>query len=463
MERILQPFFEGNLCSNGYRTEKHGALEVINHADKYCCSGWTVDILIRLSLQLSCTFILYFQAEGIYGVYDNVTGSWNGVVQDLITGKGDIAVDLALVSNRCMVVDCSLGYLFDGFNAIVKLGMSAQEMENTENDRFRSLLKNFQIFVSPLHIDLLITVVIIFNVFLVFIWAADKICLSFRNRNVGRKKETFSLLESFSYVWATAFGRDVGDSKKPITLSARYLASWLAFLSLVFVNVYVARLMAEIVKQKESKPFTSLQDPRIVKRGLKLGVVRGSAMEAYFHKTHNVVLKKIFEENMKNNVLPSLKEGIEQVKNGTIHGFIADTLSLETNINRDPNCSLSLMGRDFFTVPVGFLFRKNWPWAEKFKLMQLRMNEDKRFEDEWKMKRRQSSCQTRRSDMHTRLSVADMSGVFLILIFTFAYCCFCLFFENTYQLLKHYYVNFKKSWKIPQRARQVKHNATNVD
>lgn len=69
--------------------------------------------------------------------------------------------------------------------------------------------------------------------------------------------------ESFSYVWATAFGRDVGDSKKPITLSARYLASWLAFLSLVFVNVYVARLMAEIVKQEESKPFTSLQDPRV--------------------------------------------------------------------------------------------------------------------------------------------------------------------------------------------------------
>lgn len=108
---------------------------MINHADKYCCSGWTVDILIRLSLQLSCTFILYFQAEGIYGVYDNVTGSWNGVVQDLITGKGDIAVDLALVSNRCMVVDCSLGYLFDGFNAIVKLGMSVQEMENSENGK----------------------------------------------------------------------------------------------------------------------------------------------------------------------------------------------------------------------------------------------------------------------------------------------------------------------------------------
>jgi hypothetical protein len=66
-----------------------------------------------------------------------------------------------------------------------------------------------------------------------------------------------------SYVWATAFGRDVGDSKKPLTLSARYLASWLAFLSLIFVNVYVARLMAELVKEEMTKPFTSLHDPRV--------------------------------------------------------------------------------------------------------------------------------------------------------------------------------------------------------
>ena len=66
-----------------------------------------------------------------------------------------------------------------------------------------------------------------------------------------------------SYVWATAFGRDVGDSKKPFTFSARYLASWLAFLSLILVNVYVAKLMAEMVKDKTSKPFTSLHDPQV--------------------------------------------------------------------------------------------------------------------------------------------------------------------------------------------------------
>ena len=66
-----------------------------------------------------------------------------------------------------------------------------------------------------------------------------------------------------SYVWAIAFGRDAGDSKKPLTLSGRYLASWLAFLSLILVNVYVAKLMAAIVKEETTTPFTSLHDPRV--------------------------------------------------------------------------------------------------------------------------------------------------------------------------------------------------------
>ena len=78
----------------------------------------------------------------------------------------------------------------------------------------------------------------------------------------------FSFLESTSYVWATAFGRDVGDSKKPLTLTARYLSSWLAFLALIFINVYVARLMAELVKEEPIKPFTSLKDSKVMYKRL---------------------------------------------------------------------------------------------------------------------------------------------------------------------------------------------------
>lgn len=44
------------------------------------------------------------------------------MIKDILSGKGDISVELGLRPDRCDVLDCSLGYLYDGFNAIVKLG-----------------------------------------------------------------------------------------------------------------------------------------------------------------------------------------------------------------------------------------------------------------------------------------------------------------------------------------------------
>ncbi len=54
-----------------------------------------------------------------------------------------------------------------------------------------------------------------------------------------------------------------------------------------------------------------------------------------------------------------------------------------TQLNQDPSCSLSLMGGDFSVDSVGFMFRKDWPWAEEFKLQEMRMNEIKKNEDLW--------------------------------------------------------------------------------
>ena len=106
---------------------------MINYTDQYCCSGWTVDVLNYLTDKLSYEFELYFQAEKVFGVYDNTTGEWNGVVQDIISGQGDIAVDLGNRPDRCAVLDCSLGYLFDGFNVIVRLEFSENDIPEKGN------------------------------------------------------------------------------------------------------------------------------------------------------------------------------------------------------------------------------------------------------------------------------------------------------------------------------------------
>ena len=70
---------------------------------------------------MSYEFELCFQAEKLFGVYNNETGKWNGMMQDIISGKGDIAIDLNTLPDRCRALDCSLGYLTDGLNAMFKL------------------------------------------------------------------------------------------------------------------------------------------------------------------------------------------------------------------------------------------------------------------------------------------------------------------------------------------------------
>ena len=124
-------------------------------------------------------------------------------------------------------------------------------------------------------------------------------------------------------------------------------------------------------------------------------------------------------------------------------------MSLVTILNKDPNCSLTLMGRDFFDGPVEFMFRKGWPWAEEFKLQVLAMNENKRSEDMWKIKQKHRVCEAP-SQEHPRLSIADMSGLFLALIFGIAYCCFSLILENIHSLLVYCYRNSKADWNVTQ-------------
>ena len=106
------------------------------------------------------------------------------------------------------------------------------------------------------------------------------------------------------------------------------------------------------------------------------------------------------------------------------------------------------MGRDFVYSPIAFMFCKGWPWAEEFKLEVLRMNEIKRNEDLWITKRSHLECK-KVSSVPPQLSIVDMSGIFLVIIFTAAFSCFSLIPENIYSILVHRYRDSNDRWNVP--------------
>ena len=88
---------------------------IINRDNVFCCSGLSINIIIYLNNAIpNYLFELYFQEEKLYGAYNNDSGTWNGIVADILNGKGDLGIDLTLSAQRCIHLGCSLGYLLEG-------------------------------------------------------------------------------------------------------------------------------------------------------------------------------------------------------------------------------------------------------------------------------------------------------------------------------------------------------------
>jgi hypothetical protein len=59
---------------------------------------------------------------------------------------------------------------------------------------------NFRLFLHPFNSDLLVAVLVAFNVLLLVIWGTDRICLFYRNKRRGRKKEHFTILGESEFI-----------------------------------------------------------------------------------------------------------------------------------------------------------------------------------------------------------------------------------------------------------------------
>ena len=59
---------------------------------KGCCSGMSIEILDIISSRLGFDYDLYIVEDGKFGSVDEY-GNWNGMVNDLVLGKADFAVN----------------------------------------------------------------------------------------------------------------------------------------------------------------------------------------------------------------------------------------------------------------------------------------------------------------------------------------------------------------------------------
>ena len=87
---------------------------------KMCCFGFSIDLLKILERELRFVPEIYIIADGKYGNFDEKEGKWSGIVHELVSRKGDLALDLSLSRERAQYIDFSFPYLPLALNVLVE-------------------------------------------------------------------------------------------------------------------------------------------------------------------------------------------------------------------------------------------------------------------------------------------------------------------------------------------------------
>lgn len=221
--------------------------------ERICVAGLMIELLNLLQNDLHFTFDIYIVKDSKYGGYNSTTGTWNGMIGDIVIGNADVALaTLTTTSTRYKVVDFSFPYGEVGIGLLTSV---VNEMDSTLNLDF--LLP----FTAPMWIVIVVTIVAVWAL----IWVLDKISADWHFK--GRKglisnKKRVLFLESMSFTWSTFVHIPAGRGL-PQSQSARFVALFFAFAMVIVSSSYTAELAAHKVKQEVKQTISGIFDEKV--------------------------------------------------------------------------------------------------------------------------------------------------------------------------------------------------------
>lgn len=104
-----------------------------------CCYGASIDFLKFLQRDLGFDTEIYITPDGEYGKLDIINGTWNGIINELISGNADLALDLAGSMERAKVVDMLYPCIASAMNILV------QKQQNYGEQGLCNRIKRFRL------------------------------------------------------------------------------------------------------------------------------------------------------------------------------------------------------------------------------------------------------------------------------------------------------------------------------
>ncbi|XP_059083805.1 glutamate receptor ionotropic, kainate 2-like [Tigriopus californicus] len=431
--------------------------------------GYSVDLVDAISKILGFNYSFRLVEDGKHGSYNKDTGTWNGMVGELLSQKADLAVgDLTITYEREQGVDFTMPFM--------NLGVTILFTKPTAKD------PNLFSFLSPLSLGVWIYMATAYLAVSLLLYLLARIspyergvdalivsrsdnkgCRLARSdpiydtlfsgngrvvRTIGTQVEdreddhdVFTLMNSFWFMIASLLQQ--GTDLLPRAISTRMVAGMWWFFTLIMISSYTANLAAFLTVERMDSPIESAEDLS-KQHSIKYGCLQGGSTAGFFSDSKIDTYSRmwVFMSSDKSNFVSSNALGVDRVlKENGKYAFLMESTSVEYVIER--NCKLTQIGGLMDSKGYGIALPPNSPFRTPISSAILQLQEGGKLhmlkEKWWKQRKGGGKCKEVKDKEANELNLKNVGGVFLVLMMGLVLACFIACLERCWKNRKPRY------------------------
>ncbi|OXA46486.1 glutamate receptor ionotropic, kainate 2 [Folsomia candida] len=333
-------------------------------------TGFSIELLKKIAEKVHFKYVLEVVQDGKYGVYNEETGEWNGVMKQLIEKSADLAIGAITINHaRESVIDFTKPFMNLGISILFK-----------KPQRMKPQIFSF---LNPLALEIWLSVVVSYVLVSITMfvvarfspheWSPTTAAMSYgRGATVGVVRNQFSLKNSFWYPIGTLMQQ--GSDLNPKTASTRLIGGLWWFFSIIIVSSYTANLAAFLTVERMTTPIESAED-LAEQSEIAYGSLESGSTMTFFRDSKIETYRKMWlvMANKKPSAFSSsYREGISRVLKGN-YAFFMESTTIEY-VTRE-NCNLTQIGGQIDSKDYGIALPIGSPWRDKIGLAILEMQE----------------------------------------------------------------------------------------
>uniref|UniRef100_A0AAN0LHJ5 Glutamate receptor ionotropic kainate 2 n=1 Tax=Polyphagotarsonemus latus TaxID=1204166 RepID=A0AAN0LHJ5_9ACAR len=395
--------------------------------------GFCIDLLQTIAEQLGFHYQLYLVPDGAFGAQDVKTQKWNGMVNELIDKKADLAVaPMTITYTRENVIDFTKPFMSLGIGILFRI---PSHMPTRLFSFMNPLAFNIWCYVLGAYILVSFTLYIV-SQFTPFEWKIPKRCQMAKKDFLQNQ---FSIDNAFWFLVVTLMKQ--GVNLNPKAFSTRIIAAIWWFFTLILISSYTANLAAFLTVEKMITPIEDVED-LAAQTKIQYGTLENGSTMTFFRDSKVPTYQKMWKYMISHPevFVKTYEEGLKRVLDGN-YAFLMESTMLDFMAQRD--CNLTRIGSLLDSKGYGLATPIGSPWRDKVSLSILDLQEKgviQMLYDKW-WKSPGLTCirdEIKNKDGKAdALGLENIGGVFVVLIAGLIFAIFVAFFEFFISHRKH--------------------------